>query len=309
MSAKPKALVIMGPTASGKTALSVEIAKAVGGEIISVDSAMVYRGMDIGTAKPTLAEQEGVVHHLMDICDPTDAYSAGRFLSDASACIDDVLSRGKRPILVGGTMLYHYVLQYGVADMPEADAKIREKLNAQAKLHGWQFMHDELTQIDPVSAQRIHPNDSQRIQRALEVFHITGISLHDWHAKASNCYKKQLSCDFFNVALRPEPRAMLHDKIAQRFHQMIDQGFIDEVAALFKRDDIHPDLPAMRSVGYRQVWQYLQGEYDQATMIEKGIVATRQLAKRQYTWLNKWSKAHFVTGCEPNLCDNILLKL
>jgi len=271
----------MGPTAAGKTDLAIEIAKHADVEIISVDSALVYRGMDIGTAKPepqTLAEYP---HHLVDIIDPSDSYSAGSFKTDALRLMADITARGKVPLLVGGTMLYFRALQFGLADLPQADPLVRQKLEQQQRQHGLGYIHQRLAEVDPVSAKRIHINDPQRLQRALEVYEITGKSLTELTKETEADLPYRVS----KVILSPFDRSILHERIANRYNNMIDNGFIDEVKRLFKQPEYHPDLPAIRAVGYRQAWSYLAGEYDKNTFIDKAIIATRQMAKRQLTWL------------------------
>jgi tRNA dimethylallyltransferase len=271
-------LCIMGPTASGKTAAAIALAEALNGELISVDSALVYRGLNVGSAKPTYP------HHLVDICDPTEVYSAARFVGDARAVITDVERRGRRPILVGGTMLYYRALLLGMASMPAADADLRRTFEARAAHEGWPALHRELATLDPVAAARIHPNHSQRILRALEVCLVSGRPLSEFHDVAPEKLDRQTLC----VAIAPRDRAVLHARIERRFEQMLGDGFVDEVRALRARGDLHAELPALRSVGYRQLWEHLQGECDLDTAIERGIAATRQMAKRQFTWLRKW---------------------
>jgi tRNA dimethylallyltransferase len=278
-------ICLMGPTASGKTALSLLLAKALDGEIVSVDSAMVYRSMDIGTAKPTLMERQSIVHHLIDISDPAQAYSAAQFQQDAIRTIEEITARGKMAILTGGTMLYYKVLQQGLAPLPSADETVRSKLSSEAALVGWPKMHGRLAQVDPESARRINPTDPQRIQRALEVYELTGQPLSQLWRDTQN------GLPFFyfvNVALIPEDRTHLQQQIGQRFHKMLADGLVEEVVQLTTRSDIHCDLPAIRSVGYRQVWQYLVGGCSYDEMVERAIIATRQLAKRQLTWLRSW---------------------
>lgn len=275
----------MGPTASGKSGLAMELVQQLPVDIISVDSALVYRGMDIGTAKPTKVELATAPHRLIDICDPSESYSAGQFRDDALREIADIIAQRKIPLLVGGTMMYFNVLQNGVAQLPTADAKTREAIMLEANRLGWPALHEQLTQIDPVAANRIHPNDAQRIQRALEVFRMTGKPLTTLQQKNS---QPLLPYNVVNIALLPEDRAVLHERIAQRFDAMLEQGFLDEVRQLHQQEGLHLDLPAMRTVGYRQAWMYLDGDYDFDTMRDKAIIATRQLAKRQYTWLRRW---------------------
>jgi len=286
----PPAIFIMGPTATGKTDLAISCVEELNARIISVDSAMVYRGMDIGSAKPNAAELVRAPHRLIDICDPSEAYSAGRFREDALSAMADITSNGAVPLLVGGTMLYFSALQKGLADLPEADQVVRDKLNADVERLGWQGMHERLAEIDPESADRIHPNDPQRIHRALEVFVITGKTLTQcWE----NQRQQRLPYSVIKIALMPPDRIELREKIARRFDQMLAAGFIEEVEKLRQRGDLTADLPAIRAVGYRQVWACLAGDYDFETMREKAIIATAQLAKRQMTWLRKEADCNF----------------
>jgi tRNA dimethylallyltransferase len=271
----------MGPTAAGKTDLALKLASAYPVEIISVDSALVYRGMEIGTAKPEPEILVKYPHHLVNILEPTAHYSVGDFRRDALALMSDITSRGKIPILVGGTMLYFKALQQGLADLPIADKAIRNKLDQQVEQHGLKYLHDRLMQIDPVSAKRIHQNDPQRLQRALEVYEITGKSL----TELTQTTEPEITHRITKVILSPFDRAVLHDRIAKRYQLMMADGFIDEVKALYCRGDCHADLPAIRAVGYRQLWQHLAGDYDLDVAVEKAIIATRQMAKRQLTWL------------------------
>jgi len=285
--ADPPVIILMGPTASGKTRLAIELAHALDGEVISVDSALVYRGMDIGTAKPSLPEREGIPHHLIDILDPSEAYSTGRFRSDAVASINSVIQRGRLPILAGGTFLYFNALLKGLAELPAADPKVREAIEAEAAEQGWDRLHAELGRVDPSAAGRIHRNDPQRIQRALEVYRLTGTPLSQLCA----IQPTPLPYRFCTLALAPANRDELRSRIRQRFLEMLDRGLIEEVRRLRELGSLHPDLPSMRSVGYRQVWAYLEGKCTQAEMIELGIIATRQFAKRQMTWLRKETEA------------------
>jgi tRNA dimethylallyltransferase len=280
----PPAIFLMGPTASGKSKLAVQLAQALNGEIISVDSALVYRGMDIGTAKPTLGERAGVAHHLIDILDPTESFSTGQFKNKALALMEEICQRGRLPILVGGTMLYFNALNNGLAVLPEADANIRMKLDEELRNLGKEALHQRLASVDPESAARIHPNDPQRIQRALEVYEVSGKPLTAYFSDA-----QQLAIPYriIKLIVAPKERKTLHDIIAKRFTSMLEHGFIEEVERLVNRGDLSETLPSIRAVGYRQVWAYLHGEYDKATMIGKGIAATRQLAKRQFTWLRR----------------------
>ena len=274
----------MGPTASGKTGLALELASQVPAEIISVDSALVYKHMNIGTAKPTAEEMAVAPHWLVDIIEPTEAYSVADFVDDTTRLISEIHGRGKLPILVGGTIMYFNALINGISPLPKSDTEIREAILSEANERGWQAMHADLETVDPVSAGRIHPNDPQRLTRALEVYRSTGKSLTHWQQKA--IYRCPYKIDQFAIA--PKERAVLHDRIAQRFDLMLAQGLVDEVKALYERGDLHEDMPAIRAVGYRQVWQYLKGELSYAEMRDKGIIATRQLAKRQLTWLRGW---------------------
>ncbi|MGR9046322.1 MAG: tRNA (adenosine(37)-N6)-dimethylallyltransferase MiaA, partial [Gammaproteobacteria bacterium] len=274
----PPAIFLMGPTASGKTALSIRLAQAIGAEIISVDSALVYKGMDIGTAKPTLAERGGVPHHLIDILDPSESFSTGRFRTQALMLMADITERGKIPLLVGGTMLYFNALTQGLAELPAADDTLRSRLEREFAEYGKEAMHRKLATVDPASAARIHPNDPQRVQRALEVFELTGRALSSFFQEVQN---PAVPYRIVKLIVAPEDRKILHAMIAERFHKMLKQGLIEEVRKLHERGDLSEKMPSIRAVGYRQVWSYLEGEWDEDTMIEKGIIATRQLAKRQ----------------------------
>ncbi|MBS0308745.1 MAG: tRNA (adenosine(37)-N6)-dimethylallyltransferase MiaA [Proteobacteria bacterium] len=282
--AKPLAIALMGPTASGKTAAALDIARRLPCEIISVDSALVYRGMDIGTAKPTPAERAAVPHHLIDILEPTAAYSAMQFRDDALRLVTDIHARGKLPLLVGGTMLYFKALRDGLDDLPPADPAVRAQLDADAAQIGVPGLHARLAQCDPQTAARLKPNDAQRIQRALEIIALTGQPMSALLARAP---KTALPFTLLPLALEPSDRSVLHQRIAERFDAMLahEDGLLTEVTRLRARGDLHPGLPSMRCVGYRQAWEYLDGMYDMASLREKGIAATRQLAKRQLTWL------------------------
>ncbi|MGZ3254037.1 MAG: tRNA (adenosine(37)-N6)-dimethylallyltransferase MiaA [Burkholderiaceae bacterium] len=285
MSTKPLAIAIMGPTASGKTAAALEIARHIPSEIISVDSALVYRGMDIGTAKPTAEERASVPHHLIDILDPAESYSAMQFRNDALRLVSDIIARGKLPLLVGGTMLYFKTLRDGLDVLPEADAALRMQLDAEGARIGWPAMHAKLAALDPETAARLKPNDTQRIQRALEIIELSGQPMSQLLDKAP---KIDLPFSILPIALEPSVRSVLHERIATRFDVMLNHptdGLIAEVQALRARGDLHPGLPSIRCVGYRQTWEYLDGAYDLSTLREKAIAATRQLAKRQLTWL------------------------
>ena len=290
MTASP-AILLMGPTASGKTALAMDLARAIPAEIISVDSALVYREMDIGTAKPSRTMRVEVPHHLLDLLDPSEAYSAGRFRRDALAAMDAVRSRGRVPILVGGTMLYFRALQRGLADLPEADAALRAELDALAAQQGWPALHVELARVDPVSAARIRPGDSQRIQRALEVWRLTGTPLSDLQSTGAAAPEGWL---FLKLGLAPEDRPRLHAAIEDRFNAMMAAGFLDEVERLYRRGDLHPGLPSMRAVGYRQLWDHLEGKCGLEEASQAAITATRRLAKRQMTWLRAEPQLHWL---------------
>ena len=279
----PLAVAIMGPTASGKTAAALEIAKHIPCEIISVDSALVYREMDIGTAKPNAEELASVPHHLIDILDPTEAYSAMQFRNDALRLAQDIRARGKLPLLVGGTMLYFKVLRDGLDDLPEADPAVRARLDEEAARDGVPALHARLATLDPETAARLKPNDSQRIQRALEIIELTGKPMS---ALLTQKTAAALPFTLLPLALEPSDRAVLHERIARRFDLMLENdGLLAEVRKLRARGDLHLGLPSMRCVGYRQAWEHLDGQYDHAEMRERGIIATRQLAKRQITWL------------------------
>ncbi len=273
----------MGATATGKTGLALEIAKRFPVELISVDSALIYRGMDIGTAKPATEVLAATPHHLIDIIDPAERYSAWDFVEDANRLIDEISARGKIPLLVGGTMMYYHALENGLNKLPVADSSLRASLNQQATEIGWQAMHEKLAQIDPLSASRIRPGDSQRIQRALEVFEISGLPLSSLQQQESTGMKPES----LKIILNASDRAELHARIESRFMEMIERGLIDEVQLLKNRPELNLSLPSMRCVGYRQVWQFLEGNLSRDAMIYKAIVASRQLAKRQMTWLRK----------------------
>ncbi len=280
---RPLAILLMGPTASRKTELAVDLVRRLPCEIVSVDSAMVYRGLDIGTAKPGPEVLARAPHRLIDILDPSEAYSAARFREDALREMAAITERGRAPLLVGGTMLYFRVLQHGLSPLPQADPDLRRQLSEEAAEIGWEAMHRRLAQVDPAAASRIHPTDPQRIQRALEVYLISGEPM-SW-LMASATARFMLPCRLIKLVRAPRDRAVLHARIASRFHQMVDAGFASEVAALLDRRDLSPELPALRSVGYRQMLKYLSGEYSFAEMLQRGIAATRQLARRQLTWL------------------------
>ena len=293
-------ICIAGPTASGKTAAAMAIAQRHEAEIVSVDSALVYRGMDIGTAKPTRDELAAVPHHLIDIRDPLQAYSAAEFVADAGRLIADIRARGKLPLLVGGTMLYFKALFDGLDDMPKADPAVRAALADEAAAHGWPALHAELARVDPATAERLAPNDSQRISRALEVFRVSGRPLSFFHAQGAARKSAAVSGAaeaFTLISLEPQDRAWLHERIAQRFDAMLAAGFIEEVKTLRARGDLNRDLPSMRCVGYRQAWEALDGDYPMAELRDRGVFATRQLAKRQITWLRSMPQ-RLVVACD-----------
>ncbi|MBV2218065.1 MAG: tRNA (adenosine(37)-N6)-dimethylallyltransferase MiaA [Diaphorobacter sp.] len=306
------ALALAGPTASGKTAAAFAIADALAPrlpvEIISVDSALVYRGMDIGTAKPTPAEQARVPHHLIDIRDPLQAYSAAEFVQDATRLIGEIRARGALPLLVGGTMLYFKALFDGIDDMPPADAAVRARLEAQAAERGWPALHAELARVDPQTAARLAPADSQRIQRALEVWHVSGRPLSSFHTiKTIADSARPISASAL-FSLEPDNRAWLHQRIAQRSAQMLEQGLVAEVQALKNRGDLHLDLPSMRCVGYRQTWQMLDGEFAADALAERITIATRQLAKRQMTWLRSMPSRHTLPAESASVAELLALE-
>ncbi len=278
----PPAIFLMGPTASGKTELAVELVQRFPLEIISVDSALVYRGMDIGTAKPGPEVLDVAPHHLVDIRDPSEPYSAAEFRADALVAMADISARGRVPLLVGGTFLYFRALQQGLSDMPAADPEVRARLEAEGREHGLDHLYQRLQVVAPVTAKRLHARDPQRIQRALEVYEVTGRPISEWHAQGRG---EALPYRLLKLALIPSDRESLHRRIEQRLQQMLDEGFEDEVRALAGRGDLNPDLPALRAVGYRQLWAQLAGELDREEVAEKILVATRQYARRQLTWL------------------------
>ena len=315
---RPRYLALAGPTASGKTAAALAIARRHDVEIISVDSALVYRGMDIGTAKPTAAELAAVPHHLINIRDPLQAYSAAEFVTDAQALIADITARGKLPLLVGGTMLYFKALLDGLDPMPKADPATRAAIALQAAEQGWPALHATLAEVDPVTAARLHPADSQRIARALEVYRLSGQPLSSFHTTKSIATHADntlagsqkdvnyLENEHLLISLEPQDRAWLHQRIAERFDAMLASGFMDEVKALRSRGDLNADLPAMRCVGYRQAWQALDGLWPMNELPGKGICATRQLAKRQITWLRSMPQRRVVACDAPDALAQVL---
>lgn len=295
-------IFLMGPTATGKSALAVDLAACLPLEIISVDSAMVYRGMDIGTAKPSPEVLRRVPHHLIDIRDPAQTYSAAEFRVDALRCIKEIHSRGRVPLLAGGTGLYFRALEQGLSALPAGNAAMREELAREAGKVGWDVMHARLETVDPQAAARIHPHDPQRIQRALEVYHLTGKSLTAHHQDQG---KPLLPYRLIKIILAPADRGSLHREVQLRFQRMLDQGLVDEVHALRARSDLNPRLPALRLVGYRQVWQFLEGKLPRAVMVDKAVTATRQLVKRQLTWLRKERDGEWFDSQDPGLGEKI----
>jgi tRNA dimethylallyltransferase len=292
----PRPVLLLGPTASGKSAIAIQVAQRIDLEIVSVDSALVYRGMDVGTAKPGAADRHAVAHHLLDLIEPTGSYSAAAFVTDARRCIGEIRARGRLPLLVGGTMLYAKALVEGLDELPQADAAIRARLDAEAARAGWPALHARLRDVDPRTAARLEPADSQRIQRALEVYELTGrpmsalLERDRRHGGSPGPPRLPIPV----VALEPSDRAALHRRIAQRFDAMLRDGFLDEVARLRSRGDLHPGLASMRCVGYRQAWDFVEGRCTRDEMIERAIAATRQLAKRQLTWLRAMPSRHVV---------------
>lgn len=332
--AHPPAIFLMGPTASGKTDLAMALCEQLPCEIISVDSAMIYRGMDIGTAKPSADELARAPHRLIDICDPAEAYSAADFRRDALSAMAEITAAGRVPLLVGGTMMYFKALLHGMSGLPSASPELRRALEQDADVRGWAALHEELEQKDPVAAARIHPNNRQRLMRALEVVRLTGRPISEfWQAESGPgapaagrgpsddiedyTYFTRWQADeagslpytTVQLAVMPPERRVLHERIRVRFLNMLEAGFLEEVRALRLRQDLHPDLPSMRCVGYRQAWQHLSGEYDYDTFVSKGVAATRQLAKRQLTWLRKWSDVSWLDSDDKHITTAALKKI
>jgi tRNA dimethylallyltransferase len=287
----PPAIFLMGPTAAGKTDVALELCQHLPCEIISVDATLVYRGLDIGAAKPTVEQRAVAPHHLIDIRDPAQPYSVAEFREDALHAMTLISQADKIPLLVGGSMLYFKALRDGLAALPAADSAVRAAIEADAKQYGWPYVHRQLAAVDPVAAERIHPHHSQRLERALEVYRLTGQTITALRAQQAHT---PLPYRVLQCAIAPLERSVLHARIEQRFHHMLAQGLVNEVRALYERGDLHDGLPAVRAVGYRQVWQYLVGEYDFDTMVERSIIASRQLAKRQLTWLRSWPDLHWL---------------
>jgi tRNA dimethylallyltransferase len=295
--ARRRAVLLMGPTGAGKSALAVELARTLPLEIVSVDSALVYRGMDIGTAKPDIETRRAVPHHLIDIRDPVMSYSAGEFVQDAAAVMEEIWRRGRQPLLVGGTMLYFHALTAGIADLPEGDLAIRAEIDARAAAVGWSEMHQELAMVDPDAAAHIHGNDAQRIQRALEVYRLCGTPISVLQKVRRSVLE---GVDVVELAVAPRERAALHLRIEARFHAMLAAGLVEEVRQLRETADLSAEHPSMRAVGYRQIWQYLAGQCDLNGAVDRAIVATRQLAKRQFTWLRGRSGAKWIDSAQPD---------
>ncbi len=297
---KPKAIFLMGPTAAGKTDAAILLHEDYQADIISVDSALVYKGMNIGTAKPDAETLRKAPHALVDVCETWEPYSASNFCSDAKALMQSSIEYNRIPLLAGGTMLYYNALQHGLSSLPEADEKTRSKIEALAQQHGWEYVHGLLAEVDPESAARIHPNDPQRINRAYEVYLLTGQTMTELYAQDQG---KSLEYDTLKIIISPADRSVLHERIALRFEMMLEQGFLDEMKTLMAHPKNHPELPSMRSVGYRQAWEHLEGKTDREEFIFKGIAATRQLAKRQLTWLRKEENALHLVSDSENLVD------
>jgi tRNA dimethylallyltransferase len=298
-----RAVLLMGPTGSGKSDLAMRLADALPLEIVSVDSALVYRGMDIGTAKPTAAMRARVAHHLIDIRDPAENYSAGDFTRDASQAMQDIWRRGRHPLLVGGTMLYFHALSFGIAELPEADLGVRADIDLQAAASGWTALHRELERVDPAAAARIHVNDPQRIQRALEVHRLTGESITSLQQKRVSVFA---DVDVTEFAVAPLERRDLHTRIEMRFGAMLEAGLLEEVRKLFERRDLSAEHPSMRAVGYRQLWRHLAGQCVLDEAIEQAIAATRQLAKRQLTWLRRRERAQWIDSMHPEVARKMI---
>lgn len=303
---RPPAILIMGPTASGKTDLAIALTRRLPCDIISVDSTMVYRGLDIGSAKPSADELAQAPHRLIDICDPADPYSAARFRDDARREMAEITAAGRIPLLVGGTMLYFHALVNGLSPLPAADPTVRQQLTLEAEQQGWPALHRQLAEIDPQAADSIHPNDPQRIQRALEVYRLTGKTRSELFASAA---LQTFSHRPIKIVVAPAERSLLHIRIAQRYQQMLKLGLIEETRRLLERGDLHPQLPAIRAVGYRQVWDYLTGKTDYENMAERAVIATRQLARRQLTWLRKEQDTEWYETTDPQLTDQVMRHL
>jgi tRNA dimethylallyltransferase len=305
---RPVAILLMGPTGAGKSDLALELVRRFPLEIVSVDSALVYRGMDIGTAKPDTRTRAQIAHHLIDIRDAASSYSAGEFVRDAKRVMQDIWSRGRHPLLVGGTMLYFHALTEGLAELPEADAEVRAAIDAQAAAIGWASVHAELARVDPVAAGRIHLNDPQRIQRALEVHRLTGDTITRLQQERHPVIGTdgEAAAEIVELALAPVERSTLHARIATRLEAMMDAGFLDEVRLFYERGDLTGEHPSMRAVGYRQLWQHLAGADNLERATEKALIATRQLAKRQLTWLRQRASAQWFDSAHPRCAERVL---
>jgi len=298
---KPPVIFLMGPTASGKTDLAISLVKNSPCEIISVDSAMIYRGMDIGTAKPSAEELSITPHHLIDIRNPDESYSVAEFCHDANSLIDDIHARNKIPLLVGGTIMYFHALQFGLSELPAADEQLRTQMNSIGEQQGWHVLHQKLAQVDPESAAKIHQNDAQRIQRALEVFELTGAKLSSYHA-TKDWVRSDIS--IINLGLFPQDRSLLHENIARRFEAMLNTGVIEELKTLRQQWSLSTQMPSMRCIGYRQIWNYLENEITLEEMSSQAVAATRQLAKRQLTWLRHYPETKLIDPYTANI-ENI----
>ena len=305
MNTSPPVICLAGPTAAGKSAATLALARHWPVEIITVDSATIYRDMDIGTAKPSAQERALVPQHLLDIRDPAQSYSAAEFCTDATALIKQIRARGRIPLLCGGTMMYYKALREGLNDLPGANSEVRQALEAQAEQLGWPALHARLAEVDPITAQRLAPNDSQRIQRALEIWHLSGqpMSTLLQQGRPGNA---EDGPNYLTVSMEPSDRLALHRRIAQRYHLMLEQGLVEEVQRLYDRGDLHPGLPSIRCVGYRQLWDYLDGNVSKTHAVEQAIAATRQLAKRQLTWLRAQPDRIIVDCLAPNAAAQVL---
>lgn len=303
---KRSAVLLMGPTGAGKTDLALELVAKLPLEIVSVDSALIYRGMDIGTAKPAAEILARVPHHLVDIVDPAQSYSAGEFVRDALRAMNDIWARGRQPLLVGGTMMYFHALTQGIAELPPGDAAVRRQIEAEAATSGWPSLHRELAMVDPAAALRIQPTDPQRIQRALEVYRLTGASITALQQASRSVL---VDVDVSEFALAPPQRADLHANLERRFEHMMQSGFLDEVSGLRARGDLTLAHPSMRCVGYRQLWRHLEGEFSLQEATGKGVIATRQLAKRQWTWLRRRPLAQWLDPAHPNVAQTVIIAL
>ena len=306
MKSNKRVICLMGPTTAGKTSIGIKLAEQYPIDIISVDSAMIYRGMDIGTDKPSKVELQKIPHNLIDILNPTQKYSVSKFYLDASLLIKSSLDIGRIPMLIGGCMMYFNVLQNGLFYLPKAKESIRNAIEKKSSLHSWEIMHKELSIIDPISALKIHPNDSQRIQRALEVISVVGKPIHKSFENINNSLNKW---DFVKIVISPSSKENINRDIEKRFYKMLKKGFIGEVESLYDRSDLSKNMPSMRAIGYRQAWSYLDGQYSLDVMIKNSIIATKQLAKRQFTWLRSWNNTIWIDSKDFKLYEKIMLIL